>query len=108
MGSLRGSWRLLWLVPTALLFAGSAHQFIEHRAVLARIARSRLPRAKAPLTSYSKHTGMALACLGLGFVILAFHRPEAADTRKPRGGSLGSTQSFTPPSNLEFFSGTLP
>lgn len=71
-----GTWRLLWLLPAGLLFAGAGLQVAEHRAVLARIARSGLPRAKVPPTVYSEHSGMAvaLACLGLVFVILAFRR----------------------------------
>ncbi len=94
MRSIRGSRRLLWLVPAALLFAGAAHQFTEHRAVLARIARSEIPRAKVPPTVYGEHSGMALAlaCLGLVFVVLAFRRPEAADNRTQTGGRPGSSR----------------
>lgn len=61
-------------MPAVLLFAGAGQQFVEHRATLARIARSGVPRAGVPVTMYSEHSGMALAltCLGLAFVILAF------------------------------------
>lgn len=76
-----GSWRLLWLLPAGLLFAGAGYQIAEHRAVLARIARSGLPRAKVPPTVYSEHSGLALAlaCLGLVLAILAFRRRGPAD-----------------------------
>jgi hypothetical protein len=71
------SWRLLWLLPAALLFAEAGYQVVEHRATLARIARSGLPRTRVPPTALTEHSGMALAltCLGLVFVILAL-RPR--------------------------------
>jgi hypothetical protein len=50
--------RLLWLLPAALLFAGAGLRIAENRAVLARIARSGLPRAKVPLTLYTEHSGL--------------------------------------------------
>ena len=94
MGSTRGSWRLFWLVPASLLLAGAVHQFHEHRAVLARIARSGLPRAKVPPTVYSEHSGMALAlaCLSLIFVILAFRGLRVTDVRSGRGGGPGPSR----------------
>jgi hypothetical protein len=71
------SWRLIWLLPAALLFAGAGHQFAEHRAVITRFAHR--PRAAVPPTVYGEHSGLALAlaCIGLVFVILAFRRPRA-------------------------------
>jgi hypothetical protein len=74
------SLRLLWLLPAALLFAAAGREVGAHRAVLARIARSHLPRAKVPPTVYGEHSGMAvaLACLGLACIILALRRRRTA------------------------------
>jgi hypothetical protein len=73
------SWRLLWLLPATLLLAGAYQQGAEHRAVLARVRLSPFPRAKVPPTVYTEHSGMAvaLACLGVVFVILALRRQRS-------------------------------
>jgi hypothetical protein len=69
-----------------MLFAGAGQQIVEHRATLARIARSGLPRARVPPTVYTEHSGMALAfiCLGLVFVVLALRPRKSTDPEEDR------------------------
>lgn len=77
MARLQRLWRLLWSIPAVLMFAGSGPQLVEHRAVLARIARSSIPRDRVPPATYSEHPTMGLV-LGLIFRVLAFRRRNAA------------------------------
>jgi hypothetical protein len=80
------SWRLLWLLPAALLFAGAGYQIVDQRATLARIGRSGLPRTRVPPTVFTEHSGMALAfiCLGLVFVVLALRPRKSTDPEEDR------------------------
>jgi hypothetical protein len=61
------SWRLLLLLPAALLFAFGGFEIFQHLAVL---EQAKLATRPLPLTMYGEHSGMAVASFALGLAFL--------------------------------------
>lgn len=78
--------KVIWLVVSVVFLAAAAVQFCVYLATVAEARRWEQAGRSMPPTMISEHAGMAIAllCIGLIFMIVAF-RPRNAGHRAPPG-----------------------
>ena len=69
------SWRLIFLLPAALLLSAAGYQLLLQWAVY---ERAKTVAHKLPPTMYTEHAGFAVSCLALSvvFALMAFSKRQ--------------------------------